>query len=162
MAKCRHFSCSGSPRCRRMTTPPTPGIHNEARTLPTIMSFEKAVISTESKDWASYLTLQSATSMIDDEQSPAGWLTRLVGRVMLKSCYHVLLASCERGTLSRHQVQTSAEYEERTCMLRRLAENASIMRTEALPSLKLARLKHAIASGSDALTRTMRIFSQET
>ena len=40
-----------------MTTPPTPGINNKARTLPTIMSFEKAVMSTESKGWTSYLTL---------------------------------------------------------------------------------------------------------
>ena len=55
-----------------MATPPTPGINNKARTLPTIMSSGKAVMNTESKDWASYLTLQSATSIIDDERSPAG------------------------------------------------------------------------------------------
>ena len=64
------------------------------------MSSGKAEMSTESKGWTNYLTSQSATSMIDDERSSAGWLTRLVGRVMLKSCHHVLLASCKRGTLS--------------------------------------------------------------
>ena len=74
------------------------------------MSSGKAVMSMESKGWTSYLTPQSATSIIDDERSSAVWLTRLVGRDMLKSCHHVLLASCERGTLPVIRPKCSLKY----------------------------------------------------
>ena len=91
--------------------------------------------------------------MIDDEQLSAGYLTRLVGRVVLKSCLtKVLLASRKRGTLSSRQAQTFTKNQGYVQILWRFAENMSTMRTEASRFLLVCRKRGDSTLGSVATT----------